>query len=298
MLSIKNFDPTRLVSTLAKAEHAVEGAVRAAASAVTSQVRDTFTAPVARVATPAADGGPNSAYDGFLVGGDGKTSFPPGTKLEDVPAIRPNNGKTPTETIVFVNGIGESRASGANARHLQEIANGTGQNVVGLYNATEGTLKDLVQCLTDKVDIGTNKASDSLAQLVYGKVKSGEGIHLFAHSQGALITSRALNDVKNRLMLEDGLTKAQAEAALSKVKVETMGGAATSYVDGPKYVHYVNRADLVPMAFGLGAPGSHAGEGAKVIKFGWPNPFGVFGGAHSTSEYFKHWKPIDQQLGR
>jgi len=242
-----------------------------------------------RAATPAPPGQPNKAYDGFLVGGDGN-AYPPGTNIADVPPTRPQ-GKQGQGTLIFVNGIGENRAG--NKSHLQEIANGTGMNVVGLYNATEGKLKDLIQSMGDTFDLGTNKAVDSLADMVYEKVKAGEPLRLMAHSQGGLITSRALTDVKNRLMLEDGMSKAEAEQAMGKIGVETFGGAASSYPDGPKYVHYVNRADLVPMGFGVGRPFSHPGKDAKVVKFGWPNPFGIFGNAHSTSTYFKHYQPFD-----
>ena len=228
------------------------------------------------VAVPDKPGQPNEAYDGHLVGADGK-AYPPGTRIEDVPPVKPQSGNG-SGTLVFVNGIGESRAG--NAGHLQQIANRSGMNVVGLYNATQGTLKDLVQCLKDKAD------------LVYAKVKAGEPVRVMAHSQGALITERALQDVQNRLMAEDGMSKADAQRAMGKIGVETFGGAGKSFVDGPKYVHYVNRSDIVPMGFGVGAPGSHPGAGAKVVKFGWPNPFGDFfgGKAHDTNTYFDHYQ--------
>src|SRR5512146_335464 len=152
----------------------------------------------AQAAIPAPPGQANKAYDGFLVGGDGN-AYPPGTALEQIPPTRPSNGQG-QGTLVFVNGVGEDRAG--NKGHLQEIANGTGMNVVGLYNATEGHPKDLLQCVGDMFDLGTNKAVDSLADLVYATISQGEPIRLLSHSQGGLITARALQDVKNRLMLE------------------------------------------------------------------------------------------------
>lgn len=261
---------------------------RVSASRVSSIPAAGFEPAVAKAqaAVPAPPGQSNKAYDGFLVGGDGN-AYPPGTALDQVPPTRPSSGKG-QGTLVFVNGVGESRAG--NKSHLQEIANGTGMNVVGLYNASEGHLKDLLQAVGDVFDLGTNKAVDSLADMVYSKISAGEPVRVMAHSQGAVITARALEDVKNRLMLEDGLTKAEAEAKLSKVGVETFGGAGLGFTDGPRYVHYVNRADIVPMGFGVGNPIAHAGKGAKVVKFGWPNPFGMFTGAHSTSTYFKHYQ--------
>ena len=266
----------------------VENRVSASRAASTAKAGFEPAAAKAQAAVPAPPGQPNKAYDGFLVGGDGN-AYAPGTAIEDVPPVRPSGGKG-QGTLVFVNGVGESRAS--NKSHLQEIANGTGMNVVGLYNASEGHLKDLLQAVGDVFDLGTNKAVDSLADMVYSKLSAGEPVRVMAHRQGAIITGRALTDVKNSLMLEDGLTKAEAEAKLAQVGVETFGGAGLNFPDGPRYVHYVNRADVVPMGFGVGNPLAHAGKGAKVVKFGWPNPFGMFNGAHSTSTYFKHYKKL------
>lgn len=236
--------------------------------------------------TPLPTGQENKAYDGTMVGGDGN-AYPPGSTLASIPPVRPQGGATKPGTVIFVNGMGESR--GHNKNHLQAVANKTGMNVVGVYNATDGTVKDLIQCLKDKKDIGTNHAVDALASTVYQELKAGREVKLLAHSQGGIITNRALVDVKNRLMLEDGLSPRDAERVLSGAKVVTMGAASSTYPDGPKYSHYVNRADLVPMAFGLGR-GGDAGKGAQVHKFGFPNPFGIFRGSHDTATYFKQFK--------
>jgi hypothetical protein len=226
--------------------------------------------------TPAAEGGADKAYDGFLVGGDGR-AYPPGTRPQDIPAVKPNNGKTPTGTVIFVNGVGESRSRFTQS-HLQEIANGTGQNVVGLYNGTEGQAKDIF-------NIGKNKAADSMADMVYQQLKAGQPVRIMAHSQGALITSRALEAVRNRLMLEDGMSKGEAQRRLGQVTVETFGGAAPNWVDGPKYTHYVNKSDIVPTWLGVGRPFlTHPGKDAVIKKFEDGND------AHNTSTYFKHYQ--------
>ena len=65
-----------------------------------------------------------------------------------------------------------------------------------------------------------------MADTVYSELKAGRGVHLMAHSQGALVTSRALNDVAQRLRIEDGMSQSQVEKLMSKAKVETFGGAA------------------------------------------------------------------------
>src|SRR5690606_33884605 len=80
--------------------------------------------------------------DGMLMGADGKV-YPSDTPYTQVPPTKPSNGKTSDTTVLFVNGMGESpEASSTQARH---IADATGMNVVNLYNATQGTVRDLIQ---------------------------------------------------------------------------------------------------------------------------------------------------------
>ena len=71
-------------------------------------------------------------------------------------------------------------------------------------------------------------------------------------------------------MLEDGMSRNDAERLMNNIKVETFGGAARRFTDGPQYVHYVNRNDGVPQAFGLRSwinPFAHEGEGAVTHYF-------------------------------
>jgi hypothetical protein len=94
-----------------------------------------------------------------------------------------------------------------------------------------------------------------------------------AHSQGALIASRAVGAAYNRLRIEDGLSASAARKRLSTIQIETFGGAARSYPDGPQYVHYVNVADAIPMTLGLGIgvpgldPTFRPGSGAVIHRF-------------------------------
>ncbi len=206
-------------------------------------------------------------FDGHLVGKDGKT-YAPGTSLSGIDAVMPRTGVTNDRTIIHVNGISTDVATQSTS--LQAIANQTGSRVIGVHNATAGGIRDVVQSLGDKLDIGTNPAVNSLADTIYDELKTGRQVDLMAHSQGAIITSRALTDVSNRLQLEDGMTRQQAETLLGNVNVETFGGASRHFPDGPQYVHYVNKNDLVPMAFGLRNflnPFAHAGRGAVTHYF-------------------------------
>ncbi len=226
-----------------------------------------------RAAGPVAlpEGQADKAYDGKFVGAAGK-AYPGNTPLSDIPSVKPNNGtQSNGKTIIYVNGINTEKSGQANS--MQAIANRTGSNVVGIHNSTEGMLKDLAQSLGDKANLGNNPAVNAVADAVYNEIKAGREVQLMGHSQGGLILSRALSDVKRRLMIEGGMSKSQAESTLKNVKVETFGAAAGSYPDGPKYVHYVNRADPVPVLFGLGAfkglfnGDRNAGKDAKVVRF-------------------------------
>jgi len=248
----------------------------------------------------------STASDGYLVGENGG-AYPPGTRPGDVDAVEPSNGEG-EGTVIFVNGQGTQ--PGAFADNLQELADATGANVVGVYNATEGTLKDTAQSLSDKKDEGTNPAVETTADLVYEQITHGEDVRLVGHSQGALIVSRALEDVRQRL-LSEGKSEAEVNKLLGQVHVETLGGAASTYPDGPHYTHYINRADIVPRELGLGetAPPAfdlspnvlgvhtHPGAGATVVEFddGTQEERNNPGGNdHSLSTYLEHYsRPED-----
>ena len=234
-----------------------------------------FAAPArispAALAENNSSGRPDTAFDGHFVGAAGRT-YPPQTPLSQVAPVEPRGGRTSDETLVYVNGI--STTKDAQFRSLQAVADQTGHPVVGVHNATQGAFLDVIQSAGDTADLGRNPAVDALADTVYDELRAGRTVHLLAHSQGALITSRALQDVSNRLRLEDGLSRRQAEALLSRVKVETFGGAAGGYPDGPRYVHYVNRYDPVSTLFGLGPfanPLVRPGRDAVVHRFNQSN---------------------------
>ena len=213
---------------------------------------------------------PDRAQDGMFVGAGGKT-LPATTPLKDIPGVTPANNANPDKTILYVNGIMTPTAGQVN--EMQALADSSGAKVVGIHNATEGLVKDLGQCVTDKLDKGKNPAVDTLADTLYSELKAGRDVHLVGYSQGGLITARALNDVAKRLRVEDGLSPAQVEAKMSHLQVETFGAASTKYPNGPQYVHYVNNADPVPTLTGLGgsldplAFTKDAGKGAVVHRF-------------------------------
>ncbi|RKH38522.1 hypothetical protein [Corallococcus sicarius] len=271
----------------------------------TNQVKDGFDAratnSAVRTAAPtgvftAPPGSKDKVFDGKLVGAGGQT-FDASTPLNQVPAYTPKNNPNAQGTVIYVNGIKTDKAG--QEETLQVLADKTGMRAIGIHNATEGMVKDLAQCVGDKLGKGKNPAVDTLADTVYNELKAGREIHLMAHSQGGLITSRALGDVARRMRIEDGLSPAQIEQKLSKVQVETFGAAAATYPDGPQYVHYINNKDMVPGIVGLGTSGMgpldlirHAGKDAKIHYFSDKN---MFTGAHDiNSTYLNQRVPFDQ----
>ncbi|MBN1209523.1 MAG: hypothetical protein JXB05_32025 [Myxococcaceae bacterium] len=216
------------------------------------------------------DARPDRLHDGKFVGTQGQT-FPPSTPLSQIPGVTPKGNPNPSETLLYVNGI--MTPLEGQLHEMQAIADTSGAKVVGIHNSTQGLVTDLAQCVTDKLDKGGNPAVDTLAETVYSELKAGRDVHLMGYSQGGLITARALFDVEKRLRLEDGMSKAEVEKAMSHLKVETFGAASIKYPDGPQYVHYVNNADPVPTLTGLGGSVDpldflkDAGKGAVVHRF-------------------------------
>lgn len=217
---------------------------RAAVAGTDALARSTSAPSTARAAAAAPS---DSTFDGRYVGANGQTS----ANIADVQPVRPNNGTLATgKQVFYVNGIQTDLA--AQQTSLQLIANQTGANVVGIHNATEGFVKDVAQSALDKANLGRNPAVDTLADAIYNGVKQGQPVNIIAHSQGGIITSRAVGNALNRLR-EDGLSASQARQQLSRyVNIETFGGAAKTYPSGPNYRHFVNTADPVPDLLGKG----------------------------------------------
>jgi hypothetical protein len=206
-------------------------------------------------------------------------------------------GAEPKETILYVNGIQTSKD--AQAQSLQSIADQTGARVVGIHNSTQGMGKDLLQSVGDKLGIGRNPAVEQLTDVVLGKLEAGESVHLMAHSQGGLITSRALRQVSQKLAAQ-GLSPAEIQTKMALIHAETFGAAAYSYPDGPKYEHYVNQSDPVARLAGLGGSGrrdaKRAGAGAAVHRFrDNQSSRADWFGSHDFDLYLEHRARIAQE---
>ena len=128
-------------------------------------------------------------------------------------------------------------------------------------------------------------------------------MHVMAHSQGGLITSRALVTSTTGCAWRMGCPRRTREKAMSKLNVETFGAAAMHYPDGPNYVHYVNTVDAVPVLTGLGDsqtgalnPFTHPGKDAKI---NWFTDKNIFTGAHNINDtYLNQRVPVQSGARR
>ncbi len=190
-------------------------------------------------------------HDGQMFGVDGAVYDPYHVPLGEMHGVMRAGAAADDSSharVVYINGIWTDSAT--QRETMQHIAEATGAEVVGLHNATAAwNVADLAQCVEDKADFGRNLAVESLAHLIEESVRSGEPLNILAHSQGALCTSRAVEHAIRELRAEH-MDESSIKDALTNVHIQTFGGAALTYPDGPQYYHHVNVGDPVPEMFG------------------------------------------------
>ena len=248
--------------------------------------------------------------DGCFVGAEGKT-YASTTPWQQVPPMLPNNGKPVWRSVILVNGIMTDVA--LQASDMQRLAN-TGCQVVGIHNATRGMTLDLAQCVGDKLDLelAGNQATATAEKVVADCLGREQPPLLVGHSQGALVVSNALGRVQARLV-EQGLDPEAASQKLQSLEVTTLGGASWTFPGGPKYRHFVNHFDVVPMGAGVGAVSwLTTGPEDEVIRFSelnapthLPNPGDgvsnylarvVDRSVHGPQDvYIPHWEQNDRK---
>ena len=168
-------------------------------------------------------------FDGYFLGKSG-VPVPP---KEACPEPVGEEG----DLVYYVNGVDTDISK--QMEDMRRIAKHGRCRVLGIHNATAGLVRDLGECLGDKLGMGENLAVASVKELLRHSLESGLQVSLVGHSQGALICSRALRETGSEL--------------LSNVHLETAGGASYTYPEGPRYTHRVNRYDPVPLLFGISA---------------------------------------------
>lgn len=207
--------------------------------------------------------------------------------------------------IVYINGINTSMADHAYTVKILSVVSGAGVIGI-YNQSGDGTdtniVFDLVQCLGDKTGLNNNPATRTLAQAVYDACVCGEYLNIVAHSQGAIITSRGIRQAIGKLLDYHGRRNYQIRPLIDAfdkrrggrgrigedeplkqglkqhilptvekdlrcyVSVQTLGGAARFFPDGPRYRHVYNSWDPVPRLFGQGSIIRGPGSGAVLEK--------------------------------
>lgn len=190
-------------------------------------------------------------------------------------------GDTPGH-IVYVNGINTDKA--AQGETLQLIASQTCAQVIGVHNATETPIADIIQSAGDKALInsarsgkpfathdGRNPAVDSLSDVISNSVLDARNSggdpppEIWCHSQGCAIASLAAYDANNRL-IKSGIAE-----GVSGVTVRSFASAAQAWPSVLRGQHFINMQDSVPLHAGLGsdpaADSANVGPNQQVIRF-------------------------------
>ena len=212
---------------------------------------------------------PAALYDGVFVGADA-AAYVADSDLSKLRGVMPCHGE-PRGRLLYVNGMGKTVTSTAD--NMQHVANQLQMEVVAVHSASQSLGGDLINAACDCLQFGANPAVDTLSEALYQQLQSGDPrIHLLAHSRGGLIAARALCALKNRLVLEDGHSRASAEDLMSRLKVQVAGVPPMSFPSGPEYKHFVNVEDVFATGWHRGRPqpAEHPATGCEVIAFGQP----------------------------
>lgn len=209
-----------------------------------------------------------SAYDGYLVGEGGCLYDPGSISLDQVPPFLGRTRSGPRQQPLFyVNGFGA--APGREPYRLRRLAESSNIPVIGIYYASQSqSLADILRVLPiPKSPVLRSEAINTLKDLMLSAMERGEAFHVRGGSGGTIIIADTLGKVRRAAFSRYGPQEAMNNR-LPLLKVETHGSAASWYPSGPRYVHYINLLDPVPLAVGFFAPGlQNSGPRSAVALF-------------------------------
>lgn len=191
--------------------------------------------------------------NGFYLGADGCFFDPAGIAFDEVPPV----GDAGAARLVYLNGANPTPIR--ELEKLRLLAASSGLAVVGIYSdvwTTDGTAQQFN-------DMGP--AAGTLAELVLAHVQAGQSLHLRGGSLGGTLIAQGLALGKARAMRQLGPRRTRE--ALQRFKVETAGGVALWYPDGPQYVHYANLLDSNARRLGVLSLPAASGLGSVIALF-------------------------------
>lgn len=172
----------------------------------------------------------------------------------------------------YTNGINTDAVSHCDT--LKKLAEISCSRVVGIFNDTEGALKDAKrtadarQFLRDEMNgktvreyNGFSPSVETIQKTMEIELLSGNEFNIIAHSEGGANTSLGTNRAIQSL-------KASGDSGLvQNANITSMGSAAPIWADGPNYNHYIHVNDTTPNLLGLGDSDHNGGAGSKVLRF-------------------------------
>lgn len=185
------------------------------------------------------------SINGFFIDGAG-VAHPPDSKLDSLTPLLPTTEVKVVDLILYVNGIKTDYE-----RHfgdMQALAN-SGAAVIGLHDSTEGGCVDALRFFQSRYTLKETPVISTLRSCIGSALSNGQPLHLAGHSRGAQNIALALITEITACANQHGSTATRERTAL--LKVETFGGAAPFYPDGPQYLHMDNIFDPVSSIYGL-----------------------------------------------
>jgi len=155
--------------------------------------------------------------------------------------------------IIFVNGI-NCREDVA-AEIGEQFARACSSPVFLLYNQSIHLVHDVAESVTDKIGLTRKPAAEALSRLLLEAFEQSAPLHLAAHSHGAVVVSQGISYAIDEIKKRGPDQPSKFSEWLGSITVETFGGAATQYPDGPRYIHYVDPRDLIPWFAGVAKHG-------------------------------------------
>jgi hypothetical protein len=132
----------------------------------------------------------------------------------------------------------------------RNLADSSGAPVLPLYNLSKGHGIDFTESLLDRMNLNQSGATLTLTKIITSSSLEQRPCHIAGYSQGALIVANAIFSAASTLRDDHGLSEERITELLAIHTVETYGGAASIYRDGPRYYHLVSHSD--PIAWYLG----------------------------------------------
>lgn len=192
-------------------------------------------------------------FDGALLGG-GNSAYPRGTLLAEVAPTLPITlgtssvppGKKP---MLSFNGLNLDLEEHSDI--LKSMADAYNEPFVGVHNARQsGLMGEFLRGYHDALNSRSNPTIDTGRDILLEAAVRGESLNVVAFSHGGGIIAQAVH--RTRFVLEKmGWEPEKIQEALSKVNIETYGGASYKYPDGPNYKHFILKSDPVPFYFGV-----------------------------------------------